>query len=51
MATVQISVVAEEKKGADPFLALDLYNAKHFKVYSNATILRMKHEKIAALHL
>lgn len=29
MATVQISVVAEEKRGADPFLALDPYNAKH----------------------
>lgn len=31
MATVQVSVVAEEKRGADPFLELGLYNAKHVK--------------------
>lgn len=47
MATVQINVVAEEKKEADPFfvflfffLALDLYNAKHLKVYSEAAMLK-----------
>lgn len=31
MATVQISVVAEEEKGRDPFLALGLYNVNHLK--------------------
>lgn len=40
MATVQISVVAEERKGADPFL--DLENAKPTVVRSKASVLRIK---------
>lgn len=51
IATVQISVVAEEKKELTPFLALELSNAKHLKVYSKANILRMKHERIVTGYL
>lgn len=46
MATVQISVVAEENKWADPiFLAVDLNDAEH-KVFSKASIVIIYHETL-----
>lgn len=41
MATVQVTVVAEEKRGADPFLALVFI----MQNITEATILKIKHEK------
>lgn len=48
MATVQITAVAEEKKEQTMFLALDLYNAKHLKVSSKGTVLRMKQKNMTS---
>lgn len=47
MATVQISVVAEENEGADPFFGIGSFLMQNM---SKATILRLKYEKINVTH-